>query len=162
MKINVLPSGCVAKTKGDKVEVNLGNGETGVFLRSAWQKLASKTWRMEDAYVHIPWRSVPEALPLTCRLWLWLWRQRLMQPNEDVAIRHSMLKQWGFTESQETIRKAIYRMEETGLVSVIKEGKKQLKVLLVEPRPPSKQRTHSVSKNGIPPGEDTPDGDITL
>lgn len=145
MKISVLPVGQIAKTNQDTVEVNLGNGETGVFLRPNWQRLADKQWRMEDAYVHIPWRSIPDTLPLACRLWMYFWRQRSVQPNEDVTLRQSMLKQWGFTESPETVRKAVYRMKEAGLVSVIRNGKKQLKVLLNEPRPIPKQRQKAAS-----------------
>jgi hypothetical protein len=163
VKIRVLPTGRVVKQHGDKVEVSLGNGETGIFLRSDWEKLATKQWRMEDAYVHVPWRSVPEALPLVCRLWMYLWGQRSMQPNEDVVVRQSMLGQWGFTESPETIRKAIHRMETAGLVTVVRQGKKQLRVMLMEPRPPSKQSQKATrNSDAVAILRNASDGDIQL
>ncbi len=141
VKINTLPSGSPTYHHGEAVEIDLGNGEKAVYSRDSWQKLAAKGWWMDDAFVHIPWRCVPEALPLGSRLWLYFWMQRSLQTNEDVTIRHAMLRQWGFPESAETIRKALHRMQAAGLLQVIGNGKKQLRILLAEPRPPSTQRT---------------------
>lgn len=142
MKIHTLPSGLATPSHGGNVEVNLDTGGKAIFSRDGWQKLTAKGWRMEDAYVHVPWRNVPERLPLTCRLWLYFWLQRSLQANEDITIRHAMLRQWGFAETTETIRKALHRMQSTGLLRVISNGKKQLRVVLTEPRPPSKRRTN--------------------
>lgn len=138
MKVSTLSSSNVLASDGNFVHVGLPHGETAIYLRDHYDKLLTKQWRMEDAFVHTPWRSIPDNLPLVSRLWMYVWMQRSMQQREDITIRHGMLRQWGFTESPEGIRKALNRMEQKSLLKIVRSGREQLNVLLNEPRPPSK------------------------